>query len=513
MEETQSEAPPEAPVEAPVKPSLARNVISLIGVVIAVIAAINIGFLVLMDINAAHVNPYVGVLAYVAVPGVLIFGLAIFVIGLLVERRRRRLRAPDEVPRYPDIDLNHPHTRRVFFVSAIGIAVFITISVVGSYQAYHYTDSDAFCGTMCHQIMHPEYTAYKASPHARVGCVNCHIGAGATWFVKSKLSGAYQVYATIADKYPRPIPSPVGNLRPAQETCEQCHWPEKFWGAQLKVFNHFGYDEANTPRETRLLIRTGGGSPTGGAVAGIHWHMNIENEVTYVAGDTHRQQIPWVRIRNRRTGEAREFTLEGSPMTPQQIAAAPKRTMDCVDCHNRPTHIYQPPDRAVDNALLANSIRRTLPFIKQQSVAALTKDYTSSPQALQTIATDITKYYQSTYPDIYASRRADIDQAIRTLQGIFSRTRFPEMNVDWRTHPNNVGHFYSSGCFRCHDDQHVTRDGKRIAKDCEICHSVLGQKDSGVLMVETPKMDFQHPVDLGDLRGVNCSDCHTGSSM
>lgn len=515
MSETEPTEAPEQPMKTP---SLARNTISFIGLVIALISLVNIGFLVLADIGAKHVNPYVGVMAYAIIPAFLVFGIAVWLLGIALERRRRRRMAPDEMPLYPDIDLNHEHTRRVFVASVIGVTVFILISVVGSYRAYHYTDSDAFCGTMCHQIMHPEYTAYKASPHARVGCVNCHIGTGATWYVKAKLSGAYQVYATVANKYPTPIPSPVQNLRPAQETCEQCHWPEKFWGAQLKVFNHFGYDEANTPRETRMLIKTGGGGgPAGGLGGGIHWHMNINNEITYAASDRQRQQIPWVRIRNRQTGQATEYYLQTEDptlkMTPQKLATMPQRQMDCVDCHNRPTHIYRPPDFSVDQALLGGTISRSLPFIKTQAVTTLIKDYNTTDEALRTIAADLTKYYQENYPDVLTTRKAELDRAIKTSQEIFRTTRFPEMKVDWRTHPNNVGHFYASGCFRCHDDQHVSADGKKISKDCQICHSLLGQAEAGVALVEAAKSDFQHPIDLGDLREANCSDCHTGSPM
>jgi nitrate/TMAO reductase-like tetraheme cytochrome c subunit len=266
---------PDSPTRAP---SLARNVISSIGVVIALIAVANILFLVVADATGAH-NPYVGIFAYAVVPGILVFGIAIFVLGLLLERRRRHKMAPEDIARYPDLDLNDPKVRKATLFTVAGLVLFVTFSILGSYQAYHYTDSDAFCGTLCHTVMHPEYTAYKQSPHARVGCVGCHVGEGAGWYVRSKLSGSYQLYSATFDKYPRPIQSPVENLRPARETCEQCHWPEKFFGAQLKVFTHYAYDETNTPREVRMLIKTGGGSPTGGLVAGIHWHMFNENKI------------------------------------------------------------------------------------------------------------------------------------------------------------------------------------------------------------------------------------------
>jgi hypothetical protein len=494
-------------------PSLARNFLSSIGLIIASIALVNIAFFVFVDMGSAHSNPYVGIFAYVLLPGVLIFGLLLFFGGMLLERRRRRTHAPDEIPVYPDIDLNKPKTRKIVALSLIGLSIFTLVSVAGSYKAYHYTDSDAFCGTTCHTVMHPEYTAYKASPHARVGCVNCHIGSGATWYVKSKLSGAYQLYSVAFNKYPRPIQTPVHNLRPAQETCEQCHWPEKFWGAQLKVFNHFGYDEASTPRETRLLIKTGGGDPNKGRAVGIHSHMNLENEISYIS-DEKRQKIDYIHVRNRATGQVTEYFASGSKLTPEQIAAAPKRNMDCVDCHNRPTHIYQPPDRAVDQALLANAIARDLPYIKQQAVEVITKDYATTEQAVQGIARGIDEYYRTNYPDVYKAKSKQIASSVATMQSIFRTIRFPEMKTDWRTHSDNIGHFYYPGCFRCHDDEHVSRDGtKRVTKDCNACHDILGQSEGGVVMIEAPDAQFQHPVDLGDLRALTCSECHSGASM
>jgi hypothetical protein len=289
-------------------------------------------------------------------------------------------------------------------------------------------------------------------------------------------------------------------MRPAQDTCEQCHWPQKFFGEQLKVFTHFAYDEANTPVEARMVIKTGGGSAAGGMGAGIHWHMNLANEVTYIAKDRQRQQIPWVRIKDR-TGRVTEYLSEGAKMTPAQIAASPKRRMDCIDCHSRPAHIYVAPDRSVDRALATGVLDRSLPSIKSQAVTVLATDYKSTNDALSKIASGLRGYYLKDHPDIAQSKKQSVEQAVVTVQGIFERTRFPEMKVDWRTHPDNAGHLYSSGCFRCHDDQHVSADGKRISKDCQTCHTVLGGGK------------FEHPIDLGDLRSVNCADCHTGAGM
>ena len=279
-------------------PGLFRNYISFVGAAIATASLASVFLLFLLEITATNPNPYMGILTYVVGPAILMFGLAVIGLGMLLERRRRRRHAPSEVAAYPKLDLNDPHARRAFLAFIFLVFIFISASAFGSYQAYEFSDSVTFCGQTCHTVMKPEFVAYRAGAHARVRCVDCHVGPGAGWYVRSKISGAYQLYSVTFHKYPRPITTPVHNLRPAPETCEQCHWPEKFFGAQLKVFNHYAYDEKNTPRQIRMLINVGGGSPATGLVTGIHWHMNIANEVTYIATDDHRQVIPWVRIKD-----------------------------------------------------------------------------------------------------------------------------------------------------------------------------------------------------------------------
>jgi nitrate/TMAO reductase-like tetraheme cytochrome c subunit len=485
-----------------------RNPISLVGLVLAVIAFGNFLFLFFLDLTAQHPNPYVGILAYMIAPVFLIAGLVLIPVGIWYDRRKRKLE-PGKPVQYLRIDFNDPGQRGVLtFVFAFTIA-FIGLSVIGSYRAYEFTDSVQFCGQLCHSVMAPEFTAYQLSPHARVACVDCHVGAGATWYVKSKLSGARQVFATAFKTYPRPIPTPVHNLRPAAETCEQCHWPKKFYGAQLKVFTHYSSDEANTPRQIRMLINTGGGDPATGAPQGIHWHMNIANEITYVASDEKRQVIPYIHVKNMQ-GRVTEYFSKDSALSKPQIAAASKHRMDCVDCHNRPTHIYVPPDLSIDNSLLARRLDATLPFLKQQSVAALTATYASTDAAMQGIAKAIESFYENKYPAIAKSKELEIRNAVEELQRIYRNTTFPEMKLNWQTHPNNIGHYYFSGCFRCHDGQHVSADGKVVTKDCQICHTVLSQQEGGINMAEVQKVSFQHPIDLGDLTQVNCSDCHSG---
>jgi nitrate/TMAO reductase-like tetraheme cytochrome c subunit len=490
--------------------TITRNPISLLGLAIAVVALANILFLALIDMVSERSSPYIGILGYMVMPGFLIAGLVLIAFGYWRERRRKVTQGA-EAHRYPCVDLNDPDQRSLAAFFLTFLVVFVLMSAVGSYKAYEFTDSVKFCGQLCHSVMNPEFTAYQQSPHARVACVECHVGAGATWYVKSKMSGARQVFATAFNSFPRPIPTPVHDLRPAPDTCEECHWPKKFYGAQLKVFNHYASDEKNTQRQIQLLIKTGGGDPSTGAPEGIHWHMNISNEINYVATDDKRQNIAYIHVKDLQ-GRVTEYFAKDSKLTKDQIAKASKRRMDCVDCHNRPTHIYVAPDLSVDQSLLAHRMDSTLPYIKQQAVAALTGTYDSNGAAMEGIAKTMRGFYESKYPDLAKSKELDIRNAIDEVQKIYSRTTFPEMKLNWQTHPNNIGHMYFNGCFRCHDGNHVSADGKIVPKDCDTCHTVLAQSENGKSLnaATTGKLSFQHPVEIGDLTQVNCSDCHTG---
>ena len=485
---------------------LLRNPVSLAGMALAIVSLANIFLFTVIDQIAAKPSPYIGILAYMAAPAFLVMGLLFMLAGVLIERRKKV--APTAF--YPRIDLNDPTQRSAVISFMTFLVVFVMVSVAGSYKAYEFTESVEFCGQLCHTVMSPEYTAYQHSPHARVACAECHVGGGAAWFVKSKLTGSRQVYATLFKTYPRPIPTPVHNLRPAQETCEQCHWPKKFYGGQLKVFNHYGNDEKNTLRQIRMIIKTGGGDPATGAPEGIHWHMNIANKIDYVAADEKRQTIPYIHVEDLQ-GRVTEYYAKDSTLSKDQIAKAPRHHMDCVDCHNRPTHIFVPPDLAIDQSLLARRLDISLPFIKQQAVTVLTGTYTTTDDAMRGIASGLQDFYEKKYPNVANGKQVEIRNAVTEVQEIFRRTTFPEMKVNWQTHPNNLGHYFFNGCFRCHDGQHVSADGKVISRDCNQCHSLMSQTDGTVSSVApAAPQTFKHPVDIGDLTQVSCADCHTG---
>src|SRR5437868_3882264 len=492
-------------------PRLLRNFISILGSAMSIASAASILFLILIELLDTRSNPYLGILAYIILPGFLLLGLGLIFIGTLVERRRRSKQGASELSPFPVLDLNDARQRRRFLSFSGFTFLFLFISAFGSYRAYEFTDSVVFCGQLCHSVMNPEFVAYQASAHARVRCVDCHVGAGAGWYLRSKLSGAYQVYSVWFKKYPKPIPTPVHNLRPAQETCEQCHWPEKFFGTQLKMFNHYGFDEKNTLTQVRMLINTGGGSPEKGLVTGIHWHMNIANEITYIANDDHRQVIPWVQRKDPQ-GNVEEFVAETGALTPDQIASSQKRRMDCVECHNRPAHVYVPPDRAVNESMFAGKMDVSLPFLKEKSVELLSRRFDTTDAAVAAIARDLDAYYRDNYARVYSAKRDSIHAAVTEIQRIYKTYFFPEMNVDWTSHVDNIGHYYSIGCFRCHDGKHKTKTGKVIREDCNICHTVLDQIE-GVKTIAVKNGSFQHPIDLGDLTGMKCTDCHTGKGL
>jgi nitrate/TMAO reductase-like tetraheme cytochrome c subunit len=486
-------------------PTLFRNYISFAGAVIVIAAVVSILLLFFIELTDTADNPYLGIITYIILPAFLAFGLLVIMAGMLIERRRRR-RSPDsEIAPFPKIDLNEPRQRH-WTIAILGLTfVFVCASAFGSYRAYEYTESVEFCGQACHTVMKPEAVAFAATSHARIRCVDCHVGHGAESYARSKFSGARQLLALMANNYSRPVETPVHNMRPADQTCEQCHWPSKFYGAQIKTFNHYAYDEQNSLRQTRMLINVGGGTPESGPVAGIHWHMNLANEITFISTDKQRQVIPWVRVKDR-NGNVTEYFDRTRPLTSEQITTAEKRRMDCIDCHNRPAHTYLPPDLAVDQSLAAGRLDPALPYLKRQVVEVLNQPYSTEAEAVNSIASHLDEFYRTNYRELYAQKPEAIKTVIGETQQIFKTYFFPEMKTNWATHPNNIGHLYSSGCFRCHDGEHVSSTGKLIRNDCNICHTVLS--DSARPATVITSIPIQHPVDLGGLADRKCETCH-----
>ena len=481
------------------------NPTSFVGGAIAAVSFGLILFLFLLELFAVRQNPYMGIIAYVILPAFLLLGLAIAVVGMVLERKREHVTEG----RFPRIDLNDPHQRSMFVFFSGALVFLLMCSAFGSYQAYEYTESVQFCGEVCHSVMKPEYTAYLYSPHARVSCAECHVGSGADWYVKSKLSGVYQVYSVIFNKYSRPIETPVKNLRPAQETCEHCHWPKQFYSETQVVKNYFLPDEKNTPLSISLLIKIGGGNSELGTTSGIHWHMNIANKIMDVATDSRRQVIPWVQAEGP-DGKVVTYTTNDGSFKEEQLTTGEKRRMDCIDCHNRPTHIYRPPNESVNEVMSLKWINPEIPSIKATAVEALTRPYGTEEGAMDSIGIFIRDQYAQRYPDIARTMKVSIDSAIDQVKKIYSKNFFPEMHVSWQHYPDNIGHLYSPGCFRCHDGKHVGSNGKVLTKECSTCHVILSQNLNDTKpQVSLEGVEYRHPVDIGDAwKEMNCSDCH-----
>jgi hypothetical protein len=492
-------------------PRALTNPVSYLGAAIAVISFVVLVTLILTHIFLAPANPYVGVVTYLVFPVFLILGILLIPIGMIWDWRRRKRVGEEAHVAFPVIDFNLPDQRNGFMVFIIGAVLFVMISAIGSYKAYNFTESVTFCGTLCHKVMHPEYTAYQKSPHARVSCADCHIGSGAGWFVKSKLAGMYQVYATLTNTYPRPIPTPVKSLRPSRDTCEECHWPAQFFGNRQKIFTHYLDDETNTKFQENLLIKVGGGDPTTTEVSGVHWHTFLTHDIEFIASDEHLQVIPWFRSKSRLTGEIKTYVSEDNPPPDSLLATAPRHLLDCMDCHNRPTHIFHSPSAILNEAVFLGKIDKSLPMIKHIGVQVLSQEYETTEVALEKIAQGVWDFYRADYPELVVSKQAEIEAAVKELQARFQESIFPRMKIFWTTYPDNIGHLYFPGCFRCHDGKHVTKFGERLTRDCRTCHVILSQEVEGKLeqTLDPEGLTFHHPVDIDEAwKEMLCHECH-----
>lgn len=494
-------------------PSSIKNWISISGTVIAVFNLATILSLFLLNTAFGFGGSYIGLFIYIILPGFMIIGLLMIPIGMRINRKKARKATKEgKELNWPVIDFNAQTTRNAGMIFIIGTVVLLIISSIGSYEAFHYTESVEFCGKLCHKVMEPEYTTYHGSAHERVACVECHVGEGAGWYVKSKLSGLYQVYSVIAKKYPQPIPTPIANLRPAQETCERCHWPQKFYDDKLRVKNSFLSDEINTEVMLQMLVKTSTHETAEGVVKGIHQHISPEVKIEYKPLENNRQVIPWVKYTNTKTGEEFVYIDNELGLSQQQIDSLETRVMDCLDCHNRPSHNYNTPQNFIDVAMKSGKISKTLPGVKLAAMQVLYVDYSTKDSAMLAIQNSVNEYYNATYPDVVTSRKADIDAAITEIQNGYASNIFPFMKASWKSYPNNLGHMESNGCYRCHNNRHSTTEGKVISKDCNLCHNIKAQTIGDSVFFAGPNqvLEFRHPVDIGDAWQTElCSTCHS----
>ena len=457
--------------------SYAKNPLTALGFGLTTISGIGLAVFLILEAFGLVENPYVGLVGMAFLPAVFVGGLVAMPIGILWRRRKlmKRGALPEEVGAWPRLDFNDAHVRRAAAI-VIGLTVVNAILIATtSAAAMGFMDTPKFCGTVCHKVMQPEYTAYQNSPHSRVKCVQCHIGPGTSFMVRSKFDGLRQVWKVLLGSYARPIASPVHTLRPARDTCEGCHWPAKHYGDKLRLIGRFAEDERNTASFTALLLKTGGGAKNAGQQhGGIHWwHIYADNKIRYLATDARRQEIAWVELTTP-DGKRTEFVRDAAHPPSAQAIQSQARLMDCIDCHNRPTHLFETPARETDAILQRQADLRELPFYKREVVKAASAIYPTHELGVAGVRDAVAGFYRSSYPDIAAKQGALVTRAAEEAGRVYDRTVFPEMNTNSKTHPTNIGHEDSPGCFRCHDgDMKNAKSGEVIPNDCGTCHGIL----------------------------------------
>ena len=449
---------------------LSVNPVGRAGVVLTTSSFLTFAFMELLRLLGVLTNAYIGLITYLLLPALFVLGLLLIPLGWWLYRRARG-RATRELlaERFaPGAVEARPAGSRLFVTVAVFTLANILFLTAASMRMLAFMDTPVFCGTACHKVMHPEWATYQVSPHARVRCVGCHVGEGVGALVDSKLNGARQMFLAMFDAYERPVPTPVRQLRPARETCEKCHWPEKFYGYRQQVRVRYGQDRDSTPRYTTLNLKIDTGETAGRA--GIHWHVAAANAVRYASEGDGRERMLWVEVRQG-GGAWKRYASRARP-----AATAPpewQRTLDCVDCHNRATHIYEEPESAVDERIRRGLVDRSLPFAKREVLGAVLPEYPDREAAMAGIAGRLEGAYARLLPAMSARQRQSVERAVAAAQEIYNRNIHPLMEVRWGTYPSHLGHRHDGGCFRCHNRDLVDEAGRSIPDGCTLCHSFL----------------------------------------
>lgn len=466
---------------------IARSRVSLLGAMIVTVITPFLVGAILYDMIWHIQNTYVAAFIYMLLGPAFIGGLVMVFLGLFFFKGKEEVRlfTLEYLRGYFTDPTKFSRMRKLVFFAVFLSGINVFIFGLLAYRGYHYMESVSFCGQFCHTVMNPEHTAYINSPHSRVACVECHIGSGATWFVKSKISGARQLFAVALDTYPRPIVTPVHGLRPARDTCEACHRPEMFHGDRLLVKEKFLDDETNTNVKTVLLMKIGSAGDRVTSSHGIHWHVSPDNQISYRSTDHSRMKIPEVTLTRKDGTKVVYRTDDAEAVLAEAGQNSENRDFDCIDCHNRPSHIYLSADVALNNKLLDGAIPRELPFIKKNAMEVVGKLYQSQAEAKTAIASELNAWYTKNYPDLVAKQPELLTRAIAGVQAAYTENVFPEMNLQWGTYTNHLGHTDDSGCFRCHDESHSSESGETISMDCDTCHTILAEDEKDPAILKT----------------------------
>lgn len=379
-------------------------------------------------------------------------------------------------------------TCNLTLVIGVVAALFIAL-LLGGVLTWEYTNSSEFCASACHEV-HPEETvAYSDSYHAKVKCVECHMGRLPV--LKAALVKATHMshlWSMITGDYERPMES--HSMRPATHSCERCHWPEAFHDDRLRVINRYETDEKSTKISTRLVLHTGGGSARReGGARGIHWH--VENELRYIATDAQKLNIPWLEVTHG-DGSTTTYTDVTNPLSPKEIASGEKRVMDCMDCHNRVGHPFEVPEEAVDLAINFGHIDSELPYAKAWAMRLLSYDYATREQA-DKLAEATREAYRQDYPMFFATHREAVARSEKVMKELLYRIKFRHPEISWRSFPDHSSHKNFPGCFRCHDGKHFSAEGDSVRLHCNICHDVPVVLREGESPQFSPRLSLSQP--------------------
>ncbi len=453
--------------ESWVRPALffGNNPISLAGGALTSASGVTmIAYWIVEILGLPNENPYLGIIFFLLLPGLFVAGLLLIPVGVFL--RRRKLQAAGQIPaQFPKIDLNDRIFRHGLDIVLVATIANLLVVSIATYRGAAYMDSPQFCGQSCH-VMHPEYTAYKISAHSHVACTECHIGSGAGAYFSAKVNGTKQLIEVSIDRYPTPIESPVRSLRPARYICEGCHTPAKFVGEKLLVKSTFADDQANTETQTVVVLHLGGQDSLS-HLTGIHGvHLG---HIEYIATDPTRTTIPWVQRQNPDGSQ----TVYAATALGANVPQGERRVMDCIDCHNRAAHTFLTAEDALNRAMAEGAVSPDLPWVHKKGLELLKANYASEEDARTQIPQQLMAFYRTQSPDVLNSKSALVKSAGDELVTLYSQNVFPYMKVTWGTHPNHIGHMSYPGCFRCHDGDHVAKDGKSITQDCSACHNLL----------------------------------------
>ncbi len=445
--------------------ALARHPLAIAGALIATVSAVAFGALMIAALAGLFNSPYAGLVVFVALPTLFVLGLLLVPAGMWLQQQKLK-RSPDAAADWPVFDFRRPEVRRTALLLTALTALNLVIIAVAGYGSLHWMESPSFCGQMCHTPMHPQFSAWQAASHARVACATCHIGEGARGFVHAKLAGVRQLAHVITGSYPRPVPAGIHLATGEQSlSCTGCHQPGRIAADRIRVLREYADDEKSSETITVLQMHMGG---VPAASRSIHWHADPAVRIEYVWTEAGRETIPYVRVTDAK-GQVKEYVTPEA--TEQIVAAGNHRVMECNDCHNTVGHpISAAPEKAVDRAITAGLVDRQLPYVRREAVRLLKISHSSQDEGVQAIDRELRTFYQSQGGSI---DQQALTRAIAAVQDVYRRNVFPTMNVTWGTYPDNKGHMTSSGCFRCHDDTHVAKDGSKISADCEYCHKQI----------------------------------------